>query len=276
MIERGEPGVEEAGGHAALDLAHERRAIAGVVVAAGRRRAGDVAEERVELEPRGGDAVGGIALDEGGRSEHEGPLDLRRRDAVEDGAERLADKPVRRHVRREILDAAGDARSEPRRVERLRRARPRPHGQPPEPGSLGHFGASRVALALAIGAVEDVGLGDLVEPLADQRLLDQVLHLLDGRDDVGEARLDLGDHVGRDRVDARAVDRHPDGADGLGDGGVDAAAVEGSDVPGAFDDAQHGHERSPEGPGSPNIWGGAPAGQLHLVPQPKTAGLGGW
>ena len=170
----------------------------------------------------------------------------------------------------------GEARLEPRRVEE--RGAPDRVATVSRPSRARSAASARcrVALALALGAVEDVGLGDLVEPLADQRLLDQVLDVLDGREDVGEARLDLGDHVGRDRVDARAVDRRPDGADGLGDGRVDAAAVEGGDVPGAFDDAQHGHGDLRKDLDLPTYGEGRRPVNYILCPSRKTAGVGGW
>ena len=98
-----------------------------------------------------------------------------------------------------------------------------------------------LALALAIGAIEDVGLGDLVEPLAHEVLLDDVLDVLDVGEEVGEPRLHLFDHAVDDaRRDVR-LDVGADGADGFADGVANAGAVEGDDFARPFDNPECGH-----------------------------------
>jgi hypothetical protein len=139
---------------------------------------------------------------------------------------------------------AGHRGLEPGGIERHRRAFARAHREPAETSPLDGRRPQRVALALAIGAIEDVGLGDLVEPLADQCLLDQILDVLDGRRRFAEARFGTGDDAIDDRLRPSRLDRDADGADRLGDGGVNPAAVEGNRFPGAFDDAQYGHAGS--------------------------------
>ena len=139
----------------------------------------------------------------------------------------------------------GDRGHEPRRVERHRGAVAGADGEAAEAGALDRRRALRVALALPIGAVEDVGLGDFVEALAHERLLDQVLDVLDGRRRFAEAGIGLGDDAVDDGMDARRLDGRTRGADRLRHRAVDPAAVEGDDVAGAFDDAQNGHGRSP-------------------------------
>ncbi len=249
VVEGGQAAVVEAAADAASQATGERLPVARVAIAVAGRAPGHFAEQRVELEPRRRDAVGRIALDEGRRGEHQRPLDLGRGDAVEDRAQRLADERVDRDVGGEIADPCGDRGAEPRRVERHRRAVARADGQAAEAGPLEGGGPLRIALPLAVGTVEDVGLGDLVEALADERLLDQVLDVLDGRRRFAEARLRVGDDAVDDAVDddggPTRLDGRPDGPDRLDDGRVDPAAVEGSGLPGAFDDAQNGHGRTP-------------------------------
>ena len=245
MVERGQAGIVEPAADAAPQPGRERVAVARVVIAVAGRRLRHLAEQRVELQPRRRDAVGGIALDERRRGEHQRALDLGRRHAVEDRAERLADQRVDRDVGSEIADPRRDRGHEPRRVERHRGAVAGADGEAAEAGALDRRRPLRVALALPVGAVEDVGLGDLVEALAHERLLDQVLDVLDGRRRLAEARLGLGDDAVDDGVDAGRLDGRAHGADRLRHRAVDSAAVEGHDVAGAFDDAQNGHGRSP-------------------------------
>ena len=245
MIERGQAGVVQAAADAAPQPGRERLAVAHIAIAVAGRRLRHLAEQRVELQPRGGDAVGGIALDERRRGEHQRALDLGRGDAVEDRAERLADQRVDRDVGGEIADARRDRGREPGRVEGHRGAVAGADGEAAESGALDRRRALRVALALSIGAIEDVGLGDLVEALAHERLLDQILDVLDRRRRLAEPGLGVGDDAVDDGVDARRVDVPAGGADRLRHRALDPAAVEGHDVAGAFDDAQNGHGRSP-------------------------------
>ena len=245
MIERGQPGVVEAGADAAPQPGRKRIAVARVAIAVAGRRLCHLPEQRVELQPRRGDAVGGVALDERRRGEHQRPLDLRRRHAVEDRAERFADQRVDRDVGHEIADPRGDRRHQPRRVEQDRGAVAGADGEAAEPGALDRRGPLRLAFALAVGAVEDVGLGDLVEALAHELLLDEILDVLDRRRRLAEAGVGLGDDAVDDGVDAGRLDGRARRADRLRHRALDPAAVEGHDVAGAFDDAQNGHGRSP-------------------------------
>ena len=90
----------------------------------------------------------------------------------------------------------------------------------------------RLSRARAAVAIEDVGLGDIGPPELDQRLLDQVLNLLDAGHGCARRRLRAvasleceRDHT-RDLA-GKARIHLPDGLEGLGDGCIDLARVEG-------------------------------------------------
>ena len=202
MIERRQAGVVEAAADAAPQPGGERVAVTRLAIAVAGGRLRHLAEQRVEQQPRGGDAVAGVALDERRRSEHQGALDLGRRDAVEDRAERLADQRVDGDVGGEVADPGGDRRHQPRGVERHRGAVAGADGEAAEAGALDRRRALQIALALTIGAIEDVGLGDLVEALAHERLLDEILDVLDRGWRLAEPGLGVGDDAVDDRVDA--------------------------------------------------------------------------
>ena len=82
-------------------------------------------------------------------------------------------------------------------------------GEPAEPRPLDGLRLLRLAFALPIGAIEDVGLGDLVEPFADEMLLDDVLDVLDVGEEVGEALVDFRDDAVDDDVEAAGIDSVP-------------------------------------------------------------------
>ena len=89
----------------------------------------------------------------------------------------------------------------------------------------------------AMGAVEDVGLGHFVVPLAHQLLLDPVLEIFDADellpapgDAVGQGG---GDVLGRGRI-------HPQREEGTADRDLDLVGVPGDDLAIAADDSAKG------------------------------------
>ncbi len=131
-IEGAEALVEEARVEAVADGDAERHPVGGVALfrRIGQRLPRHLFEQRFELQARGEVAVGRIVLDERGGRQHERPLDLRGRDAVEDRAHRFLHDAVDRHVRAEVGGEALDALLALLQVEEDDAPVARLHGEP--------------------------------------------------------------------------------------------------------------------------------------------------
>ena len=112
------------------------------------------------------------------------------------------------------------------------------HGELAEQRALGHLFLALLARLLVLGPVQDVALGDLVQSVLDQVLLDDVLDVLDVGIQFDEAVVDLGGDA-REQVVQLAVAEHGGDvwlsgrAHRLADGGGDPLPVEAYDFAGA-------------------------------------------
>ena len=121
----------------------------------------------------------------------------------------------------------------------------RVEGTPINPSDLGlldRLGLLRVALALAVGAIQDVGLGDLVEPFADEMLLDDVLDVLDVREEIGEPLVHFRDDAIDDDVEPSGIDLGANRTDRFRDRVTDAGTIEDDHFASSLDDlgGRHG------------------------------------
>src|SRR5205085_5964428 len=118
-------------------------------------------------------------------------------------------------------------------------------GELAEPRVLDHPLLGLLAQRLPLGAVEDVGLADLVEPVEHQVLLDDVLDVLDVGIEVDEAARDLVTYAVDQRIESFVghLGLLAGGSHGLDDGVLDPTLVEVDDFSGALDDSGGEHLR---------------------------------
>ena len=115
------------------------------------------------------------------------------------------------------------------------------HGELAEQGLAGDLVLVLFARLLALGAVQNVRLGDLVQPVLDQVLLDDVLDVLDVGVQLGEAGVDLAHHGRHHRAQGAVLERVPlvgwgGSPNRLRNSDTDPVAVEVDDLAGPLDD----------------------------------------
>ena len=251
QVEVEQAAIEGSGVHPALQAVAEGPAVVGVEPLAGQRGADHLLVDALQEQARGELAVRWIALDERGAGQQQRLLYLGRRDAVVDVADGLARHLVHGHRRLQAVSAgaalagggAADAAGELGDVEQHLAVVARLHGEAPEQGLARRPLLALFARLLALGAIQDVRLGDLVQAVLDQVFLDDVLDVLDVGVELDEAGVDFVDDSGHHPAESAVLERVPlvawrGGADRLGDRHADALAVEVDHLAGPLDDHQ--------------------------------------
>jgi len=243
-VEVRQPRVVLPGGDAGADALGEGGAVDRVALLGPGRAADDLLGELLEQEAGGDQAVGRILLDEAGRRQDHRLLDAAGRDAVVDVVDRLADEQVDRDLAPRALGGPADRLLDALHVEEHGPPIALDHRQLAQTRVGDRLLAGGVAQLLALGAVEDVGFGDLVELFAHQMLFDDVLDVLDVGVEVDEAVLDLGADRLADPVERGVRDLVPGRPNCLQYRVLDSFLIEIDDVASALDDLEVKHEHN--------------------------------